>query len=48
MKADERADVVKPIPKVETDKKEMTRTSSIVGEESTVLLRRENRENQKR
>ena len=35
MKADERADVVKPIPKVETDQKEMTRTSSIVEEEST-------------
>ena len=35
VKADERADVVKPIPKVETDQKEMTRTSSIVEEEST-------------
>ena len=35
MKADERADVVKPIPKVETDQKEMTRTSSIVQDEST-------------
>ena len=34
MKADERADVVKPIPKVETDQKEMTRTSSIVEDES--------------
>ena len=35
VKADERADVVKPIPKVETDQKEMTRTSSIVEDEST-------------
>ena len=35
MKADERADVVKPIAKVETDQKEMTRTSSIVEDEST-------------
>lgn len=35
MNADERADVIKPIPKVKTDQKEMTRTSSIVDEEST-------------
>ena len=35
MKADERADVVKPIPKVDTDQEEMTRTSSIVDDEST-------------
>ena len=35
VKADERADVVKPIPKIETDQKEMTRTSSIVEDEST-------------
>ena len=35
VKADERADVVKPIPKVDTDQKEMTRTSSIVDDEST-------------
>ena len=34
MKADERADVVKPIPKVDTDQEEMTRTSSIVDDES--------------
>ena len=34
-KAEERADVVKLIPKVEIDRKEMTRISSIVEDEST-------------